>query len=242
VQADGRARARESRAARTSAFRRRWTWWRRIEVTVLGTIAAIVLRLLYATLRVQWSDGEDVIARHQRGEQFLAVTWHDGVLLLPLVTVRVPGPFRPRVLLSWHRDAEIAAQAARWFGVRAVRGSSTRGMIGAVRGLLAAHRDGDDVVIVSDGPRGPRHEVKDGIAQLGIATRTPIVPVVLVAEPCRRLRNWDQTIVPRPFARVSIRFGPAIVAGEDVASTRARVQAGLATALAEAERVLAGAA
>lgn len=234
--------ARESTTARDSAFRRRWTRWRRVEVTLLGALAALVLRLLYATLRVRWTDAGGVLVRHERGERFLAVTWHDGLLLLPLVRLRVPGRFRPRVLLSWHRDAEIAAQTVRWFGVRAVRGSSTRGRIGALRGLIAAHRAGEDVVIVSDGPRGPRHEVKEGIVQLGVATRASIVPVVLVAAPCRRLRNWDRTIVPRPFARVAIRFGCPIAVDADDAGARRRVQDALAATLAEAERDVAGAA
>jgi lysophospholipid acyltransferase (LPLAT)-like uncharacterized protein len=240
VAATGGGTARESTAARASAFRRHWTWWRSVEVTVLGTLVAIVLRVLYVTLRVRWTDVADVLDRHRRGERFLVVTWYDELLLLPLVMLCVPGRFRPRVLLSWHRDAEIAAQAARWFGVRAVRGSSTRGSVGAVRGLLAARLEGDDVVVVSDGPRGPRHEVKDGIAQLGLATRTPIVPVALAATPCRRLRNWDRTVVPRPFGRVAIRFGPPVDVADDVAATRARVQAAMAAALAEAERDVAG--
>src|SRR5262249_21156837 len=194
--------------------------------------------LLYRTLRVQWSDAAGVIERHTRGERFVFASWHDGIVLLPLVMVRVPSRLRPRVLLSWHRDAELAAQAARRFGVRFTRGSATRGGIGAVRGLLASHRAGDDLVVVPDGPRGPRWEVKPGLVNLGRATGAPIVPIALAATPRRRLRGWDRMQIPLPFARVAIRFGmPVAIASADDAA-RLRVQAAMEAAVAEAEQAV----
>jgi lysophospholipid acyltransferase (LPLAT)-like uncharacterized protein len=233
--------ARESDAALDSAFRRRWSWRTRLRVTVVGALLAGVLRLLYLTLRVRWSDAGDVVERHARGERFVFASWHDGIVLLPLVMVRTPFRLRmhPRVLLSWHRDAELAAQAARGFGVRFTRGSATRGGIGAVRGLLASHRAGDDLVIVPDGPRGPRREVKPGLVQLGRATGAPIVPIALAAAPRRQLGSWDRMQIPLPFAQVTIRFGPAVEAARGDADAHARVQAAMDLAVGEAERALA---
>jgi lysophospholipid acyltransferase (LPLAT)-like uncharacterized protein len=232
--------ARESGAALDSAFRRRWSWRRRLQVTVVGALLAAVLRILYLTLRVRWSDAEGVIARHARGERFVFASWHDGIVLLPLVMVRVPLRLRPRVLLSWHRDAELAAQAVRRFGVRATRGSSTRGGIGAMRGLLTAHRAGDDLVIVPDGPRGPRREVKDGLVLVGRATGASIVPIAVAATPRRRLGSWDRMQLPLPFARVAIRFGTPVDVAEGGGGARARVQAAMEAAVAEAEEAVGG--
>jgi lysophospholipid acyltransferase (LPLAT)-like uncharacterized protein len=235
---DGTGGARESGAALDSAFRRRWSWRTRVQVTVIGALLAAALRVLYRTLRVRWSDAAGVLERHARGERFVFASWHDGIVLLPLVMVRIPSRLRPRVLLSWHRDAEFAAQAARRFGVRFTRGSATRGGIGAVRGLLASHRAGEDLVVVPDGPRGPRCEVKPGLVQLGRATGAPIVPVALAATPRRRLRSWDRMQLPLPFARVAIRFGMPVAVGSG--DDTARVQAAMEAAVAEAEQALAG--
>jgi lysophospholipid acyltransferase (LPLAT)-like uncharacterized protein len=237
---DDAAAARESGAPLDSAFRRRWDWRVRLRVTVIGALLAAVLRVLYLTLRVRWSDTADVLERHARGERFVFASWHDGIVLLPLVMVRVPSRLRPRVLLSWHRDAELAAQAVRRFGVRATRGSSTRGRIGAMRGLLAAHRAGDDLVVVPDGPRGPRGEVKPGLVLIGRATGAPIVPVALAATPRRRLRSWDRMQVPLPFAQVAIRFGMPVDVGDGGEAARARVQAAMDAAVVEAEHALGG--
>src|SRR5262245_37865879 len=99
--------AREGAAAQDSGFRRRWTWRTRLRVLVLGRLLGLVLALLYRTLRVRWSAADDVVGRHARGEQFVFACWHEHLVLLPIVLRRVPERFRPRVLLSWHRDAEI---------------------------------------------------------------------------------------------------------------------------------------
>lgn len=232
--------ARGSEAALDSAFRRRWGWRRRLEVTVLGTLAALALALLYATLRVRWIDAGGVLERRRRGDRFVFAMWHDGLMLLPLVQRAARGVFRPRILISWHRDAEIGAQAGRWFGARFVRGSTTRGGIGAIRGLLAAFRDGDDVLIVSDGPRGPRHETKAGIVQLGRATRAPVVPVSFGAAPCRRLHSWDRMQVPRPFGRVAIRLGEPVDVTGDAGAAHARLQAAMDAGTAAVAQALDG--
>jgi hypothetical protein len=231
--------ARESDAALDSAFRRRWTWRRRLQVALVGALGGAVLRLLYATFRIRWTDEAQVLARHARGERFIFAAWHDSLLLLPLVMHRLPSRLRPRVLISWHRDAEMAAQATKRFGVRFIRGSSTRGGIGAIRGLLAAHRAGEDLVFVPDGPRGPRHQVKAGLVQLARATGAPVVPVALAAVPRRRLRSWDRMQVPYPFARVAIRFGtPVGVEAGAQREARARLQAAMESAVDAVERAL----
>jgi len=225
-------------AALDSVFRRRWSWRTRLRVTVLGGLVAIGLRLLYVTLRVRWSDADGMLERRAGGERFIFAAWHDGLVLLPLVLRHVPAGFKPRALISWHRDAEIAAQALRGFGVRVMRGSSTRGAIGALRGLLDAHRAGEDVVVVPDGPRGPRHEAKLGVVQLGRATRAPVVPIAFAAAPCRRLGSWDRMQVPVPFARIAIRFGTPVDVGAGDHEALGRLQAAMDVNVAAVARAL----
>lgn len=222
--------ARESGRAEDSAFRRHWTWRERLLVRVAGGAIALVLRLVYATLRVRVVDPAGVVAAHRGGARMVFATWHDGIVLLPLAMLRVETRFRPRVMLSWHRDAEIAAQAVRPFGVQVIRGSSTRGWLGAIRGLLEAHARGEDLVVVPDGPKGPRHLAKDGVGQLARATQAPVVPIGLAAQPAVRLGSWDRLQIPVPFARVGFVFGPPVTPGADARATLAAVQEALAAA------------
>ncbi len=225
----GSALARDGTAAEDSPFRRRWSWRTRMGVVLAGRAIALVLRLLYATLRVQWADPAGVIPALRRGEGAIFAFWHDGLVLVPLLPLRAYPGLRLAVMLSWHRDAEIAAQAVARFGVRAVRGSSTRGWLGGLRGLLAAHERGETIVVVPDGPRGPRHQAKDGVVQLARATGLPVVAVGAAARGARRLGSWDRMQIPRPFTRVAyVLSAPVRLArDEPTAAGVARVQAAL---------------
>ncbi len=173
-------------------------------VQLAGYWIAVGLRLLYRTLRIRVDDAAGVVDGWRRGERVVWATWHDGIILLPLMKTRVERGLRPRVMLSWHRDGEIAAQAVQRFGVRVIRGSSTRGWLGALRGLVDANMRGDDLVVVPDGPRGPRGEAKEGVVQLARVTGLPVVAIGLAATPVKRFGSWDRMQLPLPFARVAI--------------------------------------
>src|SRR5262249_31249659 len=225
-----RVQARDAADAHDSTFRRHWTWRDRLLVAVAGWAIATVLRLVYATLRVRCLDPHEVLKAHAQGHRVVWATWHDGIVLLPLMVLRVDPSIRPRAVLSWHREAEIAAQAVRRFGVAVSRGSETRGWIGAMRGLLEAHARGEELVVIPDGPRGPRHEAKEGVVQLARATRLPVVAIGIAAKRARRLRSWDRLQLPRPFARVALVLGAPIGIGrDDPSAALARVQHALET-------------
>src|SRR5262249_22947989 len=79
-----------------------------------------------------------LLATRARGRAVVVAFWHDSIPLLPLMVTRLGWPGHPTVLLSWHRDAEIAARVVSRFGLTCVHGSSTRGWVGGLLALLAA--------------------------------------------------------------------------------------------------------
>jgi hypothetical protein len=91
--------------------------------------------------------------------------------------------------------------------------------------LVRSLREGWDVVVVPDGPRGPREVVKPGIVTLAAASGAPIVPVALGASAAWRLRSWDELRVPRPWSRCVVIFGEPMsvaYAGDRAARETAR--------------------
>jgi hypothetical protein len=38
----------------------------------------------------------------------------------------------------------------------------------------------------------------------------PIYPVGIAADRCWRFRTWDKTLLPKPFAKVTVSWGPVI--------------------------------
>jgi lysophospholipid acyltransferase (LPLAT)-like uncharacterized protein len=165
------------------------------------TMARPALGLLGLTLRVR-RDERAVRELWASGAPLIYATWHSRVLLLPwLYRGR-----RLRVLTSRSRHGEMVARVVQSFGLQVVRGSSSRGGADALRRLLRALRDGSDVVVVPDGPRGPREVAKPGVVALAAASGAAIVPVAVGASREWRLGSWDGFRIPQPGARLVVGF------------------------------------
>jgi hypothetical protein len=65
-------------------------------------------------------------------------------------------------LVSHHRDGEYITRLVQKWGYTAVRGSSSRGGLDALRELVRHLRAGRSLAITPDGPRGPREKLKPG--------------------------------------------------------------------------------
>ena len=119
-------------------------------------------------------------------------------------------------LLSQHQDAEILTHAAHFAGLGTVRGSTRRGAISALRGLLAQGR-GLSLAITPDGPRGPRRVLAPGCIYLASRLQIPLVPMGIGYDrPWRYRRVWDQFAIPRPFSRSRLIDGPRLHIPADI--------------------------
>lgn len=168
-------------------------------------LGAIALRALGGSLRVAREEAAVAPLWAARAPVIYAV-WHGRVLLLPYLY----GHRGCHVLTSRSRDGELVARWIRRFGLEPVRGSSTRGGAEALRLLTRALRAGREVVVVADGPKGPREVLKPGVIALARLSGAPIVPVSVGASREWRLGSWDEFRIAKPFARCAMRFGEPI--------------------------------
>jgi lysophospholipid acyltransferase (LPLAT)-like uncharacterized protein len=168
-------------------------------------LGAIAVRMLAGTLRVKTEEAT-VAPLWAARVPVIYATWHGRLLLLPWLY----GWRGAHALTSRSRDGEIVSRWIRRFGLVPVRGSSSRGGADALRGLTRAVRAGREVVVVPDGPRGPREVLKPGVIVLARLSGAPIVPMAVGASREWRLRSWDEFRIPRPFARCVVRFGEPI--------------------------------
>ena len=110
-------------------------------------------------------------------------------------------------LASRSRDGGVAGEALTALGYGLVRGSSSRGGVGALLSLRAALRDQRrSVAITVDGPRGPRGVPQPGALSLARSTGAPVLAVRVWAQPALRLASWDRFLLPAPFARLYLRY------------------------------------
>jgi lysophospholipid acyltransferase (LPLAT)-like uncharacterized protein len=190
-------------------------------------VAAWGVRLLGLTLSIR-RDERAVEPLWQAGAPVIYAVWHGQILLLPLLY----GRRAVRVLASRSRDGEMLTRYIGRFGIEAVRGSSSRGGAAALRHLALWLKQGREVVVVPDGPRGPAEVVKPGIVGLARLSGAAIVPVAVGASSEWRLGSWDGFRIPRPFARCVARFGepihvPRVVDRRAEETARAEVEAAL---------------
>ena len=191
-------------------------------------VGAAALRLLARTLRIRRHEAP-AGALWAAGVPMIFAVWHSRILLLPVLYAGR----RIRVLASRSRDGELAARFVQRFRLEAVRGSSSRGGREALRELVRSLRGGWDVVVVPDGPRGPAEVVKPGVIALAAWSGAPIVPLAVGASAEWRARSWDGFRVPRPGARLVVRFGePVRVDATGDAAARERARADLEARLA----------
>lgn len=197
-------------------------------VLALGPLlGAWLLRLLALTLRIRREEGaaESLWTADTPG---IYIVWHGRVLVLPhLYAAR-----HIRVLVSRSRDGELVTRFIRRFGGLTVRGSSSRGGAEALRALAELLRGGWNVLVIPDGPKGPREIVKPGVVVLARLTGAPIVPMAVGASAEWRVRSWDEFRIPKPFARCVVRFG------DPIRIPRALDRAGEETARKEVEAAL----
>lgn len=140
-------------------------------------IAAFIIRYLAKTMKITYVNFERIWNDWQSGKNFIVAFWHGRLMMMPLV-------YKGRgisILVSQHRDGELVARTVKRLGIDSVRGSSTRGWLGGVKGILNEIKKGKDVAITPDGPKGPKFNAQMGIIGLAKITGLPIIPMTFGA-------------------------------------------------------------
>ncbi len=197
---------------------------------LLARMIAFSCRVLFLTVR------REMIVIHpgtspyedSKDEKFLYCIWHDNILGPSFCGRSV----KMAALTSLHGDGAIVATLLECVGITPIRGSSSRGGAAAVRGMMQAARD-MDITIATDGPRGPRRQVKEGIVYLASQTGRPIVPVAISASRAWHVRGrWTDLLVPKPFSKVwllagALIFVPSGLSRDEMTAYRDKVQQGM---------------
>lgn len=122
-------------------------------------------------------------------------------------------------LISASRDGQIFADFLRRLGIETVSGSSSKKGVQGMLGLMHALEAGHVVVIVVDGPRGPRGNVKPGALWLSKHSGVPIVALGSRVSPKIKLGTWDRAEIPLPFARWDLHVSDPIYPSDNDAKT-----------------------
>lgn len=119
-------------------------------------------------------------------------------------------------LVSQSKDGEYIARVMQLFGLRAIRGSSSRGAVRALVLLKKTLESGKTIGLTPDGPRGPKEQAAEGILFLAQKTKKPILPLTYSAKFKLIFQGWDDYWIPLPFNKIVLHYGnPIFVSPED---------------------------
>ncbi len=174
---------------------------------LIAALGSRLMRLLFGTLRFRVNDRAGVLAITPP-RPLLWVFWHNQLFISPYFWERFCPTRRGAALASKSSDGEIIAAIISCFGLRPIRGSSSRGGSRALVEMKRALEDGFDVAITPDGPRGPCYHVNPGVVKLAQLTGGTVFPMHIEYSRCWRLKSWDGFLIPKPFATVQITLDP----------------------------------
>ena len=160
----------------------------------LPFIAHFLIRFLYFTNKKEFHSPQTI-----PDEPIIFACWHGELLMLPYLYKYYRKVPNAKVLISPHFDGKLISKTVKYFGLETIAGSShknaARTLIRAIRSL----KDGYDIGITPDGPKGPRREVADGIITMAQKTKSKIILLRLKPTKFWQLNSWDKFVIPKPF-------------------------------------------
>jgi lysophospholipid acyltransferase (LPLAT)-like uncharacterized protein len=173
---------------------------------LVAPLGSAALNALMRTTRIRTEGDEHFLQFDRQQRPVIFTLWH-GRLLPCTYHHRGEGKV---TLISHHRDGEYITRVVRRWGFIAVRGSTSRGGLHALRELIEHVREGRSLAITPDGPRGPFERMKPGPVLIAQRTGAPIIPVVSGASRAWYFGGWDRFMIPQPFARLQIAYGEPV--------------------------------
>jgi lysophospholipid acyltransferase (LPLAT)-like uncharacterized protein len=204
---------------------------------LLCRLIAAYIRLVQHTSQFTTLHAEYTTRYWNAGEPFILAFWHGRLLLAPLAW---RGEATMRMLISQHRDGRLIAGAIGHFGLGTIAGSRSKGGALALRGMIKALADGQNVGVTPDGPDGPWMRASAGIVAAARLSGAPILPLTYATTRRRILGTWDRFHLALPFSRGCFIWGePMAVAAsadaEAIEQARQQLENSLNAITAEAD-------
>jgi lysophospholipid acyltransferase (LPLAT)-like uncharacterized protein len=181
------------------------------------------INFLASFLEKTWRYSETGITEYtpSNSQNVIYCTWHENILPLSYYYKKLylKKQVKFSAVISESRDGRLLASILEKWGMTIISGSSSKKGLSALRSAAREVKEGCNLIITPDGPRGPRRVVKDGIALVSILSEVPVIPVSLFPKKMWRLKSWDRFVIPKPFTKIEVRFGAPIYPNEEGSST-----------------------
>ena len=196
---------------------------RSLALVLVPFLGSLVIRFLYLTNKKNFHAPAKITE-----EPVIFACWHGELLMLPYLYKYYRKKPHAKVLISPHFDGELISRTIKYFGLGTLAGSSDKNPARVLIQAIKTIKEGYDIGITPDGPKGPRHEVADGIIVMAQKTKAKIVLVEIKPTKFWQLNSWDKFVIPKPFGILNYYATSEIdVSGMQLEDARALLQKGL---------------
>lgn len=186
---------------------------------LLAYLIRAVLKILLFTCRLR-VEGLPSFLEAQSSGPCILMLWHNRLLIAGHVLSRITPKLTYSAFVSKSRDGEILAQFVNSYQNGRTLRVAHNAKEQALKALINELKTKPEVVIITpDGPRGPKYEIKQGIAKAAVAAGAQTVPWTWSASRFWQLNTWDNLIIPKPFSSIQIHFGDPIFATKELEET-----------------------
>ena len=175
---------------------------RKLLVWIVPPLVYTLVKILFFTCKKRFYLSQDGSATPS-----IYAIWHGEMLMAAAAYKYYTKRETIDTIVSNHFDGELVAKLMQLFGGGTIRGSTSKGGVSALRGALKALKNGRDIGITPDGPRGPRHTVADGAAALAMMRKVPIITMNCHLTSYWSMKSWDKFCIPKPFSTIEFYFG-----------------------------------
>jgi lysophospholipid acyltransferase (LPLAT)-like uncharacterized protein len=179
----------------------------RFKAKIIAYVLRGLLKALIWTCKLEIKGGENICSAARKGSTILML-WHNRLALIGPSALGVAPTETFCAFISNSKDGDIAAE----YTTSHRNGSVVRvphdAKSQALQTLISHLKTKRFIAIITpDGPRGPRYEVKKGVALAAKETGAPIVPLSWTCNRYWELNTWDRMRIPKPFSKIEAIFG-----------------------------------
>lgn len=202
---------------------------------VLGVLVWFIYKTLSLTWKIEISEPDDMVDDLKNRRHVVLAHWHGDEIPL----INFASRYRIATIASTSKDGEMMTTVLKLLGAKVTRGSSTRGGVGALKGLIRLAKAGYNSSFAVDGPKGPIYQVKPGVFE---HTKILTGNIYAAGLACDRKwtfeKAWNKAYLPKPFAKIVVVWvSTNIQVTRDQDAREPRLASGLSEALHNAKAI-----
>ena len=179
----------------------------KLAYSIICWIGAKYIKFVSFTTKWSFINKKYVENLWKKNESFILCFWHGRLLMMPLSWNNKK---KINVLISAHSDGQLLSKTVKYFDIKTIIGSSSKGGSEAIRNIIKSLKSGISIGMTPDGPRGPRMKINSAIIKIASLTGNKIIPLSYSVKKKIFLNSWDKFLVALPFGKGCFIWGKPI--------------------------------